>query len=75
MNSSNSFPEFFKLKKFCKFNNCLHINEPKCAVKEGLEKGIVSFSRYKSYLQMIEGEEENYRTAIYDWKVKSIITV
>jgi ribosome biogenesis GTPase len=60
------FPEFFKLKKFCKFNNCLHINEPKCAVKEGLEKGIVSFSRYKSYLQMIEGEEENYRTAIYE---------
>ena len=60
------FPEFFKLKKYCKFNNCLHINEPKCAVKEGLENGIVSFSRYKSYLQMIEGEEENYRTAIYD---------
>ena len=60
------FPEFFKLKKSCKFNNCLHINEPKCAVKEALEKGIVAFSRYKSYLQMIKGEEENYRTAIYD---------
>ncbi len=60
------FPEFFKLKKACKFNNCLHINEPKCAVKEALENGSVAFSRYKSYLQMIEGEEENYRTAIYD---------
>ena len=60
------FPEFFKLKKSCKFNNCLHINEPQCAVKEALEKGKVAFSRYKSYLQMIKGEEENYRTAIYD---------
>ncbi len=60
------FPEFFKLKKACKFNNCLHINEPKCAVKEALENGLVAFSRYKSYLQMIEGEEENYRTSIYD---------
>jgi ribosome biogenesis GTPase len=60
------FPEFFKLKKSCKFNNCLHINEPKCAVKEALENGLVAFSRYKSYLQMIEGEEESYRTVVYD---------
>lgn len=60
------FPEFFKLKKSCKFNNCLHINEPSCAVKEALEKGLVAFSRYKSYIQMIEGEDENYRTAIFD---------
>jgi len=60
------FPEFFKLKKSCKFNNCLHINEPNCAVKEALENNKIAFSRYKSYLQMIEGEDENYRTAIYD---------
>ena len=33
------FREFFALKHLCKFNNCLHINEPKCAVKEALEKG------------------------------------
>ncbi len=59
------FPEFFALKGQCKFNNCLHINEPKCAVKEALEKGEVSWSRYKSYLQIIEGEEENYRVDIY----------
>lgn len=60
------FPEFFKLKKDCKFNNCIHINEPKCAVKEALENDEISWSRYKSYLQILEDEEENYRTDI--WK-------
>jgi ribosome biogenesis GTPase len=60
------FPEFFALKKHCKFNNCIHINEPKCAVKDALEKDEVSWSRYKSYIQILEGEEENYRTDI--WK-------
>ena len=59
------FPEFFKLKKACKFNNCLHINEPKCAVKEAIENNEIAFSRYSSYLQMIEGDEESYRTDIY----------
>lgn len=55
------FPEFFALKQDCKFNNCLHIEEPHCAVKEALENDKVSFSRYKSYLQMIEGDDEHYR--------------
>ncbi|MFD0762786.1 ribosome small subunit-dependent GTPase A [Lutibacter aestuarii] len=59
------FPEFFKLKSKCKFNNCLHINEPKCAIKAALETGEISGSRYNSYLQMVEGDEENYRTDIY----------
>ncbi|TQD39827.1 ribosome small subunit-dependent GTPase A [Haloflavibacter putidus] len=59
------FPEFFALKGRCKFNNCLHVNEPKCAVKEALEEGEVSWSRYKSYLQIIEGEDENYRVDVY----------
>ncbi len=59
------FPEFFKLKETCKFNNCLHINEPKCGIKEAIENKEIAFSRYKSYLQMIEGDEENYRTDIY----------
>ena len=56
------FPEFFALKQDCKFNNCLHIEEPKCAVKEALEHDEVAFSRYRSYLQILEGEDENYRT-------------
>lgn len=60
------FPEFFKLKQDCKFNNCLHVQEPKCAVKKALEKDEVAYSRYKSYLQILEGEEEHYRTDIWD---------
>ncbi|MEO1033669.1 MAG: ribosome small subunit-dependent GTPase A [Bacteroidota bacterium] len=60
------FPEFFALKQYCKFNNCLHLKEPKCAVKLALEKGEVSYSRYRSYLQILEGEEENYRTDNWD---------
>lgn len=60
------FPEFFALKQDCKFNNCLHLKEPKCAVKEALENDEVSYSRYKSYLQILEGEEENYRTDNWD---------
>ena len=56
------FPEFFELKQYCKFNNCLHLEEPKCAVKEALEKDEVAYSRYRSYLQILEGEEEHYRT-------------
>lgn len=59
----NYFPEFFKLKSECKFYNCLHLEEPKCAVKEALEDGRVAWSRYKSYLQIIEGEDaQQYRT-------------
>lgn len=60
------FPEFFALKQDCKFNNCLHLKEPKCAVKEALENDEVSYSRYRSYLQILEGEEENYRTDNWD---------
>ena len=56
------FPEFFKLKQECKFNNCLHKEEPKCAVKAALDNDEVSYSRYKSYLQILEGEDEHYRT-------------
>lgn len=56
------FPEFFALKQDCKFNNCLHIEEPKCAVKEALDNDDIAFSRYRSYLQIIEGDDEHYRT-------------
>ncbi len=62
------FPEFFELKQDCKFNNCIHVKEPKCAVKGALEAEEVSWSRYRSYLQILEGEEESehYRTDIWD---------
>ncbi len=59
------FREFFKLKPNCKFNNCLHVNEPDCAVKKALDNNLIANSRYKSYLQLLHGEDENYRTNIY----------
>lgn len=59
------FPEFFALKDQCKFNNCLHKEEPKCAVKEALDNDELPWSRYQSYLQILEGDEENYRNDIY----------
>ena len=60
------FPEIFRLKKDCKFNNCLHLHEPKCAVKEALENDEMAYSRYKSYVQILEGDEEHYRTDNWD---------
>ena len=60
------FPEFFELKQECKFNNCLHLEEPKCAVKDALENDEVAFSRYRSYVQILEGEDENYRIDEWD---------
>ena len=59
------FPEFFARKQYCKFNDCLHVNEPNCAIKSALENDEIAESRYVSYLQLIEGENENYR--VDDW--------
>ena len=60
------FVEFFKLKSDCKFNNCLHINEPKCAVKLALENGEIAPSRYKNYLNMLDQDEESFRINRYE---------
>lgn len=59
------FPEFFALKDKCKFNNCLHREEPHCAVKDALDRDELAWSRYKSYIQILDGDEEHYRTDIY----------
>src|SRR5690606_20225945 len=59
------FPEFFSLKEQCRFNNCIHKEEPGCAVKEALDNDEVFWSRYHSYLQILEGDDDNYRTDIY----------
>lgn len=58
------FPEFFALKSQCRFHNCLHLEEPGCAVKEALEKEEVAWSRYQNYVQMLDGDS-NYREDIY----------
>lgn len=52
---SHYFPEMRELLNECKFHNCLHINEPKCAVKEAVINGEIAESRYFSYLSMTEG--------------------
>jgi len=59
---SHFFPEIFKFSKDCRFHNCIHINEPGCAVIEAVENNYISQSRYKSYLSMMEEEtDEKYR--------------
>ena len=62
----NYFNEFIPLREDCKFNNCLHENEPNCAVKIALENGLISKSRYKSYLSMLKNEDKNYRTDFWN---------
>ena len=57
---SGYFMEFALLKGDCKFNNCLHTSEPNCAIKEAIEQGEISASRYKSYLQLLK-EDSLYR--------------
>jgi len=54
---ANYFPEMHAIKNQCKFNNCVHINEPKCAVIAAVERGEIALSRYGSYLGIMHGEE------------------
>jgi ribosome biogenesis GTPase / thiamine phosphate phosphatase len=63
---SGYFPEFFKLKDQCKFNNCLHKEEPHCAIKKALEEDKISWTRYNSYLKILEGDDEHYRVDSFD---------
>ena len=62
------FPELFAVKTDCKFHNCQHLNEPKCAVEAAVIKGQIAPSRYNSYLQIMKDENVNYRTDSYDSK-------
>lgn len=55
---SDNYPEMQSLRSACKFGyRCLHDSEPKCAVKEAVEKGEIAVSRYKSYISMLLGED------------------
>jgi ribosome biogenesis GTPase len=53
------FPEFFKISRDCKFHNCLHINEPGCAVLKALENGKISPTRYNSYISLLEQQNQS----------------
>jgi len=48
------FREFLEFADHCKFNNCLHLGEQKCAVKNAVEEGKISKERYKSYLGFVD---------------------
>lgn len=57
---SQYFPEMKALMNQCKFNNCLHINEPGCAVKEAVFNGTITEDRYVSYVGILESIEKKW---------------
>ena len=58
---AHNFREFFEVSSQCKFGNCTHRNEPKCAVKSAVEEGEISILRYQNYLAILdEIEAQNY---------------
>ena len=48
------FEEFVPFEGKCRFNGCMHVSEPGCAVKQAVEDGIINYDRYKSYTDMFE---------------------
>lgn len=59
---SQYFREMNEVRNKCKFNSCMHVNEPDCAVLKAVQEGEIAVSRYESYLSMLfnEGEEKSY---------------
>lgn len=51
------FPEMRRRMHLCKFNNCLHLNEPGCAVLQAVDSGEIAASRYTTYLNIMNGDE------------------
>ncbi|WP_205509423.1 ribosome small subunit-dependent GTPase A [Longitalea arenae] len=58
---SHYFPEMARLITNCQFNNCFHINEPGCAVKDAVINGSINEDRYVSYVNILESiDDKNY---------------
>ena len=58
---SHYFPEMRERLKDCQFNNCIHINEPGCAVKKAVEEGEIAVERYIGYRNILESiDDKNY---------------
>jgi ribosome biogenesis GTPase / thiamine phosphate phosphatase len=57
---SHYFPEMRALINDCQFNNCMHTNEPNCAVKAAVENNLISMDRYISYCNILESIEEKF---------------
>ncbi len=55
------FPEIFRISAKCHFHNCIHYQEPGCAVRQAVDENIISNLRYNSYLNMLLNEEGKYR--------------
>lgn len=55
------FPEIFRKSDECRFYNCLHLEEPGCAVRLSVEKGEIDPLRYRSYLNILEDDNRKYR--------------
>jgi ribosome biogenesis GTPase len=55
------FPEIFRISRNCRFYNCLHLDEPGCAVRNAVETGEVDPLRYRSYINILEGDDRKYR--------------
>ncbi len=60
------FPEIRSRMNDCKFNNCLHVNEPHCAVLEAVKHAEISLERYESYLGILNGEEMDW----HEWEIR-----
>ena len=61
MDVAHNFKEFFELAKDCKYSDCLHRNEPGCAVKKAVENNAIHSSRYENYLSILEDiEDQNF---------------
>ena len=65
---AHNFRELFIVSQNCKFGDCTHRNEPKCAVKSAVEEGSISELRYHNYLKLIEEvEDQNYWERMSDY--------
>jgi ribosome biogenesis GTPase len=58
---SHYFPEIFRASRGCRYYNCTHVHEPGCAVREAVEGGAISESRYANYVDMFDEQADKYR--------------
>lgn len=64
---AHNFKEFFERSVDCKYSNCLHQNEPGCAVKEALDQGLINVNRYFSYLAILDEIDDQNRWEKVDY--------
>lgn len=55
------YPEFIQREKFCRFNDCNHLREPGCKIKEDVARGLISEERYRNYELIFQEVQSNQR--------------